>query len=410
MLRFRTVLVVAFVGIVLGSPLAAQIALPQTPGIPVVGSVLDGTLETARGLVRGTTAQVAKRLRDARLSRIDDLLRRNRSVVERDSAGQPARRGVLLAIDPDNNALAKLAASGFVSGNAERLGDLGITIVELAVPAGMGLADAERLAVKAAPGLTISSDPLYFQSGASASSATVDAAERREVITVPIGLIDGAPAQSVVSLRGFAAGAPTPSNHGSAVASLATRAGATTIHVADVFGKDPAGGNALAIARGMNWLIGEGARVVSISLVGPRNPVLERAVIAARARQIVVVAAVGNDGPAAPPSYPASYRGVIAVTGVDKRNRPLIEAGKALHLDYAAPGADLNARNAAGKWVAVRGTSYAAPLAAVRAAAALQRGADTSRITVPLDAEARPLARNLPDPRSGRGLLCEWCR
>jgi subtilisin family serine protease len=150
--------------------------------------------------------------------------------------------------------------------------------------------------------------------------------------------------------------------------------------------------------------------VISISLVGPRNPVLERAVTAARARQVVVVAAVGNDGPAAPPSYPASYAGVIAVTGVDKRNRPLIEAGRALHLDYAAPGAVLSALNAAGKQVAVRGTSYAAPLVAARAAAALQRGTVAARLSAALDGEARPLARKLPDPRSGRGLLCESCR
>lgn len=409
MLRPRTILVAALAAVALGSPLAAQIALPQVPGVPAVGGMLDGTLETARDAVRGTTAQMAERLRDARLVRIDDLLRRNRAAIERDAAGQPARRGVLLALDPDSAALARLAALGFAAGTAERLDDLGMTVVELTVPAGLDLADAERLAAKTLPGLTLSSDPLHFQSGASGAAAAA-APPQGEAITVPIGLIDGAPAQPVASLRGFAAGAPTPSHHGSAVTSLAARAGVRTIHVADVYGKDPVGGNALAIARGMNWLIGQGARVVSISLVGPRNPVLERAVTAARARQVVVVAAVGNDGPAAPPSYPASYAGVIAVTGVDKRNRPLIEAGRALHLDYAAPGADVSALNAAGKPVAVRGTSYAAPLVAARAAAALQRGHAAPRIAAALDGEARPLARRLPDPRSGRGLLCEWCR
>lgn len=160
----------------------------------------------------------------------------------------------------------------------------------------------------------------------------------------------------------------------------------------------------------MNWLIADGARVISISLVGPRNPVLERAVSAAQARQVLVVAAVGNDGPAAPPSYPASYAGVVAATAVDRRNRPLIEAGRALHLDYAAPGADMTALNAMGHAVTVRGTSYAVPLIAARAAAALQRGVPFDRLSAALDAEARPLARKLPDPRSGRGLLCDGCR
>ena len=119
-----------------------------------------------------------------------------------------------------------------------------------------------------------------------------------------------------------------------------------------------------------------------------------------------MVAAVGNDGPAAPPAYPASYPGVIAVTGVDGRNRALIEAGRATHLDYAAPGADMLAVNAAGKWVRVRGTSYAAPLVAARAAAALSG----DNVTAALDREAVDLGRKGPDSTYGRGLLCGSCR
>jgi hypothetical protein len=97
----------------------------------------------------------------------------------------------------------------------------------------------------------------------------------------------------------------------------------------------------------------------------------------------------------------------LAVTGVDGRNRALIEAGHALHLDYAAPGADMIAANAAGRWVRVRGTSYAAPLAAARAAAALALGAD---VIPALDREAVDLGRKGPDSTYGRGLLCGTCR
>ena len=129
-----------------------------------------------------------------------------------------------------------------------------------------------------------------------------------------------------------------------------------------------------------------------------------------QAHGAVIVAAVGNDGPASPPSYPASYSGVVAVTGVDKRNRPLIEAGRALHLDYAAPGADLFARDRAGRMVAVRGTSFAVPLVAARAAAALDRGVSPRTLISALDAEALSLTRRRPDPQSGRGLLCADCR
>jgi subtilisin family serine protease len=208
-------------------------------------------------------------------------------------------------------------------------------------------------------------------------------------------------------LRGFATGAPRASDHGSATASLLQGAGARRLAVADVYGSDPAGGNALAISRAIDWLVGLGVRVVSISLVGPNHPLLGRAIAAGRRRGVVFVAAVGNDGPAAPPAYPASYPGVLAVTGVDGRNRALIEAGRALHLDYAAPGADMVAANAAGRWVRVRGTSYAAPLVAARAAAVFS---GEGQVTAALDREARDLGRKGPDSTYGRGLLCGSCR
>ncbi len=54
----------------------------------------------------------------------------------------------------------------------------------------------------------------------------------------------------------------------------------------------------------------------------------------------------------------------MAGTGV------LIEAGRATHLDYAAPGADMLAANARGGAAPVRGTSFATPLVAATIAAA----------------------------------------
>lgn len=220
-------------------------------------------------------------------------------------------------------------------------------------------------------------------------------------------MIDGGAGSATqpAELRGFARGAPRPSDHGSAVVSLLRFAGVQTVFVADVYGSDPAGGNALAVAKGLDWLVGKGVRVVSVSLVGPANPLLARAVSAAQRKGAVIVAAVGNDGPAAPPAYPASYPGVIAVTGVDGRNRALIEAGRALHLDYAAPGADIFAQNAAGRSVKVRGTSFATPLVASRVA--LKLGGN---LAAKLDAEAIDLGAKGIDATYGRGLLCTICR
>src|SRR3546814_7932466 len=78
-----------------------------------------------------------------------------------------------------------------------------------------------------------------------------------------------------VEQRGFAAGAPHASRHGTAVASLLIGSGAVRgaapggrLLAADVYGSDPAGGNASAIARALGWLVQRGAAVTTISLVG----------------------------------------------------------------------------------------------------------------------------------------------
>ena len=388
-------------------PVSAQLGLPVQ--LPPLESVTGPVLGQTGAILDGTTGQVASALKAARLDRIDTLLRGNRQTLERDRAGEVARRGVLLLIDPDAATLAAVTQLGFAPGEPAAIEGLDLKVSEVTLPPGMSLTAAQKLLRKKVPMATVSSDQLFFQSGNGQSPGGIAGGGGGAVAT-PIGLIDGASGQPVSQTKGFAKGAPFPSNHGSAVAGLAQSAGARTVLVADVYGTDPAGGNALAIAQGLGWLVSRGARVISISLVGPRNPLLERALGAAQARGAVIVAAVGNDGPAAPPSYPASYAGVLAVTGVDKRNRPLIEAGRAVHLDYAAPGADIAARDRTGRLVTVRGTSFAAPLVAVRAAAAFDRGTSASGIRAVLDREARPLGKRLPDPQTGRGLLCGTCR
>jgi subtilisin family serine protease len=92
--------------------------------------------------------------------------------------------------------------------------------------------------------------------------------------------------------------------------------------------------------------------------------VLARIVASLTARGYAIVAAVGNDGPAAPPLYPASYPRVIGVTGVDAQHRVLLEAARGAQVMFAAPGADMAAGGPAGAYVAVRGTSFAAPIVA----------------------------------------------
>lgn len=410
--------VASCVAVFAASPLFAQLQTPLGQvGLPGVGRGVRDVLDTAgEGIdAIGTMAQrQASRLLRLREQQLARLLRQHRDLVERDANGDLARRGEILVTGPTTSGVAALRRAGFSVLAEERVEGLDLSIVRLRVPTGMNLARAETLARKTVPNAEIAADTLHWQSGLPAGQGhalpmpALLAGSAVSSVDTPIGIIDGAPgaANRLMGSKGFARGAPVASDHGSAIVSLLQREGARRLWVADVYGKDPAGGNALAIVRALGWLVANDCKVVTISLVGPRNVVLERAVQNAQKRGAVIVAAVGNDGPAAPPAYPASYDKVVSVTGVDRKGRALIEAGRALHLDYAAPGADIHARNASGKPVRLRGTSFATPLVAIRLAHALAKGGHWQ---ASLDREARDLGPKGPDKRYGRGLLCEGC-
>jgi len=398
---------------------AAQL-LPSGP-LPPVGGVIDQVgrtgqqamdqVQPALDSARASAGQLA----DARLARLEALVRANRSTLEMTELG-PAVRGEVIAVDPDPASLAAAEAAGFTRIAEERIEGLDLRQVTLRAPRGWSVDRALSRLRRIAPAGAFAANHLHGQSGifdASIAGAAL-AAQMRAPGGALVGVIDGGVAthpalRGGIQQRGFAAGAPRPSAHATAIASLIAGVGAVRgaspgapLVVADVYGSDPAGGNAVALARALGWMVVQRVQVVAISLVGPANPLVARAIAQAQARGVHIVAAVGNDGPAAPPAYPASYPGVIAVTGVDGRGRVLTEAGRALHLDYAAPGADMAAASPNGGLAAVRGTSYAVPFVAGRLAL-LVRG---PRPLAALDAQATERNRR----GVGRGVICGDCR
>jgi subtilisin family serine protease len=140
------------------------------------------------------------------------------------------------------------------------------------------------------------------------------------------------------------------------------------------------------------WMAKNEVPVINVSLVGPPNALLARIISQLVARGHSIVAAVGNDGPAAPPLYPAAQPEVIAVTAVDRNHKVLLEAGRGRFVDFAAQGADIEAAVPPRDIAAVRGTSYAAPIVA----GLLAR--DIERLDKRLAAKAvQALARNAVD-------------
>jgi subtilisin family serine protease len=155
-----------------------------------------------------------------------------------------------------------------------------------------------------------------------------------------------------------------PSPHGTAVASLLLVRTNAELYAADVYCGQPTGGAVDAIVAAFAWMTSERVPVINVSLVGPRNAMLERTVTALIDRGYIVVAAVGNDGPTAPPLYPAAYPNVVGVTGVDAKRSVLIEAVRGPQVMFAAAGAGIKAATIGHAFADVRGTSFAAPTVA----------------------------------------------
>lgn len=431
----QRVLIATAAAAILGGSAAAQllpgVGLPALPPVnlptrdlPVAGPVLRDllsqpgaqeavapTLNTVSGLPERIAEAPAATLLELRRLRLRELIRQHPRELEADGSGQPVRRGVLVALDPDPVSLQLAARGGFRIIIDDHDPGLGIRSVVLAVPARLSARNGLKRLRKIAPRLQADFDHVYEPAGGELLPfAGTLALNQASTGGRRIGVVDGGVAShpslngASIEQNGFA-GKPQPTGHGTAVASLLVgnqgrfhgAARGASLFVADVYGGSRAAGSASAIVRALGWLASKRPHVINISLVGPQNRLVQRAVQALRARGIQIVAAVGNDGPAAPPQYPASYPGVVAVTGVDARGRALPEAGKASHLDFAAPGSDMAAALPGQGYAKVRGTSFAAPLATARLAftGSVQR----------LAAEARP-GRG----RVGRGIVCGDCR
>jgi subtilisin family serine protease len=160
-------------------------------------------------------------------------------------------------------------------------------------------------------------------------------------------------------------GASAPDPHGTAVAGLIAGGGAVAgvapgarILALTAFGS--AGGTSDGIAQAIDYAIAAGARVLNMSFSGPSDPVVTQLTQAALARGRVVVAAAGNNGPSAPPSWPAAVPGVIAVTATGPDDSLYPGANRGSYITVAAPGVDVLSIAPQGRVGVLTGTSMAA--------------------------------------------------
>jgi subtilisin family serine protease len=334
---------------------------------------------------------------------------------------------------------------------------LDVSIVVLQGPAGMSTRRALERLRREDPEGTYDYNHIYLESGAVgaaapsvasasvalaagaaelakvASNAAVGAAETLEAVSagtvaagVKVGLIDGGiqrahPVFNGVSVHEHGcSGGAIPSAHGTAVASLLVGQGdvfhgaapGAELFAADVYCGLASGGALDSVADAFAWMSRERVPVISISLVGPANTLLEQIIRVVTTRGHIVVAAVGNDGPSSPPLYPAAYPEVVAVTGVDAKDRVLVEACRGKHVDFAAPGANMSAAGVEAPFSIVRGTSFAAPIVAgllARQLVSIDKSQAESALSA-LAAEAKDLGARGVDKIYGNGLVGESLR
>ena len=169
--------------------------------------------------------------------------------------------------------------------------------------------------------------------------------------------------------------------HGTAVASLiagnsvsapgiAPAAELVSIRVGDETGK----ADSFALAAGILAALDAKVQIINISM-GTRenNPLIEEAVLLARDRNVVIVAASGNSEQE-DACYPAAYPSVISVGAVDARGVHLDFSNYGTYLSVTAPGYAINAAWPGDRYAKISGTSASAPIVTGAIAATMSNG------------------------------------
>lgn len=166
-------------------------------------------------------------------------------------------------------------------------------------------------------------------------------------------------------------------------------------------------GTSFDIFKSLEWAADNGARVINMSFAGPADPTMHNMLAAAYAKDIVLVAAAGNNGPDAAPAFPGADPDVIAVTATDADDQPFKLANHGKYIAVAAPGVEILAVAPEASYQTTTGTSVAAAHVSGIAALLLQRdpALKPAQIRAILTATAKPLGTASQHDEFGAGLV-----
>jgi len=370
-----------------------------------------------RDMVRGAAAGLSG------AERLDAAARRSIAFeLERDAEGAVEREWAVLAARGNAAALRR---AGFDVLERRAMRAIGGALYRVRAPASL---DAETIARRLRaidPDAIVDRNHLYAPQadGAPATSpadlaASIDDLGGEGLV---IGVIDGGADRRHPALRradietaAFLGGGRAAMRHGTSVLSVLVGespgfrglAPKAKVRLASALVETSGGAQTATVAglvASLDWLAASRTPVVLMSLAGPPNALLERAVATARDRGAVLVAAVGNRGPAAAPLYPSAYDGVLGVSAVDASGVPYRLSGRGPHVDFAAPGVGVRAAEAGGGFQSVSGTSLAAPFVAASVCALRREHASAADAVAALAARVEDLGAPGRDPVYGFG-------
>lgn len=119
-------------------------------------------------------------------------------------------------------------------------------------------------------------------------------------------------------------------------------------------------GTSESITRALDIAVRRRAKVINLSFGGPQDELIALSVQHTIGSGITLVAAAGNDGANARPSYPAAFAGVIAVTATDHEDRLYPAASRGRYITVAAPGVEIFTTAPGDRYHFLSGTSMAA--------------------------------------------------
>ena len=213
----------------------------------------------------------------------------------------------------------------------------------------------DRLGVEAAAGIS---------TGAGARVAVLDSApevDHRDLDGVRVLAVPGGPPTAAATHGTLTTGViAAVTGNGYGISGVAPGAEVLAVAVCTPLGataQDSCG--LFDLLRGLDLAWGEQARVFNLSLVGPANPLLERATRRLDELGAVVVAAAGNEGTDAP-RYPAAYPSVVGVGALGPEDVVYARSNSGLSAELWAPGAEVLSTAPGGAFAFASGTSFAA--------------------------------------------------